>query len=119
MAHDPHRARPSDDGWEPLDPAAEQAADLFLRDAQALDHALLDDTLLDEDFPLGDGTADDSGVVYCPYCGEPAEVSLDAGGGAVQQYVEDCPVCCRPWQLTVRYDASGAATVECEASDPD
>ena len=119
MAHDPPRARPSPDEWEPFEPADDEAGTLFLRDAQALDDALLDDPLLDADFPLGDGTADDSGVVYCPYCGEPSEVSLDAGGGAVQQYVEDCPVCCHPWQLTVRYDASGAATVECEASDPD
>ena len=119
MSHDPLRSRPSPDAWEPLDRPTDEAADIFLRRAGELDDALLDDALLDEDFPLGDGTADDSGVVYCPYCGEPAEVSLDAGGGAVQQYVEDCPVCCRPWQLTVRYDASGAATVECEAGDPD
>lgn len=119
MPHDPLRSRSSPDDRESLDAAADEAADLFLNGAAGLDDALLDDALLDEDFPLGDGTADDSGMVYCPYCGEPAEVALDAGGGAVQQYVEDCPVCCRPWQLTVRYDASGGATVECEASDPD
>jgi hypothetical protein len=31
----------------------------------------------------------------CPYCGEPVEALLDLSGGD-QQYVEDCPVCCRP-----------------------
>lgn len=48
----------------------------------------------------------------CPYCGEPVEAVLDLSGGD-QQYVEDCPVCCRPilfdlcsdgvdWTLAVR-----------------
>ena len=31
----------------------------------------------------------------CPYCGEPAEALLDLSE-AEQQYIEDCPVCCRP-----------------------
>ena len=113
MPHDRRSRR--DSGPDDRDAAPE----LYAPDAALLDELLLDEALLDEAFPLGDGTADDSGVVYCPYCGEPAEVALDAGGGAVQRYVEDCPVCCRPWHLTVRWDASGAATVECEANDPD
>ena len=50
-----------------------------------------------DDFPLGDGTAASETVIVCPYCGEPNEVALDAGGGATQVYVEDCQVCCRPW----------------------
>ncbi|PIB46638.1 hypothetical protein AOA59_04530 [Pseudomonas sp. 2822-15] len=48
----------------------------------------------------------------CPYCGEPAEAVLDLFGGD-QEYIEDCPVCCRPiifdlqvhgdeWMLNVR-----------------
>ncbi|KPY87633.1 Cysteine-rich CPXCG protein [Pseudomonas syringae pv. spinaceae] len=47
-----------------------------------------------------------------PYCGEPVEAVLDLSGGD-QQYIEDCPVCCRPivfdlqtdgedWNLDVR-----------------
>ena len=39
---------------------------------------------LDAEFPLGDGTAETEGVVTCPYCGEPNEIGLDAGGGAFQ-----------------------------------
>jgi hypothetical protein len=48
----------------------------------------------------------------CPYCGEPVSAVLDLSGGD-QQYIEDCPVCCRPilfllwtdgqeWNLEVR-----------------
>jgi hypothetical protein len=47
-----------------------------------------DEALLDDEFPLGDGVADTAGFVYCPYCGEENEVSLDPGGGPVQAYVE-------------------------------
>ena len=40
--------------------------------------------------------------VNCPYCGEPVELDVDAGGGSRQSYVQDCPVCCRRWQVEVR-----------------
>ena len=66
---------------------------------------------LDEDFPLGDGTADVEATVTCPYCAEPALVTLDPGSGDVQQYVEDGPVCCQPWSVDVRDSPEGAATV--------
>lgn len=66
---------------------------------------------MDEDFPLGDGTADIEATVTCPYCAEPALVALDPGSGDAQQYVEDCPICCQPWQVDVRYSAAGIATV--------
>jgi hypothetical protein len=69
------------------------------------------DPLDDDDFPLGDGTADSAITVVCPHCGEANELGLDPGGGALQQYVEDCQVCCRPWRVTVRYDANGEAEV--------
>lgn len=41
----------------------------------------------------------------CPYCGERVTVQADAVGAADETYVEDCPVCCRPW--TVRVSRSG------------
>lgn len=66
---------------------------------------------LDRDFPLGDGTADRSAEAACPYCGEWVELAVDPGGGAAQEYVEDCPVCCRPWQVSVRWDGQGRAHV--------
>ena len=44
----------------------------------------------------------------CPYCGEPVELIIDTGDSVRQDYVEDCPVCCRPWQVTVEQDGRGA-----------
>jgi hypothetical protein len=46
----------------------------------------------------------DPQLLTCPYCGEPVDVAIDEGGGPQQSYVEDCPVCCRPWQVDVTYD---------------
>lgn len=66
---------------------------------------------LDDEFPLGDGTADLDAIVQCPYCGESIEISIDPGGGSEQDYVEDCEVCCQPWQVSVRYDSQGQASV--------
>ncbi|HEX7918120.1 MAG TPA: CPXCG motif-containing cysteine-rich protein [Gemmatimonadales bacterium] len=72
---------------------------------------------LDEEFPLGDGTADTEAEVTCPYCGESVSIALDPGSGAAQEYVEDCQVCCRPWTVTLSYAEDGTATVEVEAND--
>jgi hypothetical protein len=72
---------------------------------------------LDEEFPLGDGTADTGAFVVCPYCGESNEIGLDPGSGAYQEYVEDCQVCCRPWRVSVRYGPDGAAGVTIMAED--
>jgi hypothetical protein len=72
---------------------------------------------LDEEFPLGDGTADTEAEVSCPYCGATNEIALDPGGGAEQEYVEDCPVCCRPWQVRVSYQEDGTAEVTLEDGD--
>jgi Protein of unknown function (DUF3565)/Cysteine-rich CPXCG len=49
--------------------------------------------------------------VICPYCGEAITIGVDPAGGAVQAYVEDCQVCCRPWQVHLSYDEHGAAHV--------
>lgn len=39
----------------------------------------------------------------CPYCGEVVDTLLDLSGGD-QQYIEDCPVCCRPIVFDLRTD---------------
>ena len=51
--------------------------------------------------------------IHCPYCGEPIGLVLDTSAGD-QHYIEDCQVCCRPWRVTVSYDAEGAAEVRVE-----
>jgi len=40
--------------------------------------------------------AADEGAYVCPTCGERIVIPVDRSGGAEQQYVEDCPVCCNP-----------------------
>ena len=78
-----------------------------------------EDDELEEEFPLGDGTAETDAPVTCPYCGEVNEIGLDPGGGAHQEYVEDCQVCCRPWRVLVEYLPDGSAMVEVEAESAD
>ncbi len=72
---------------------------------------------LEDEFPLGDGTADTSASALCPCCGEAVEIALDPGSGARQEYVEDCPVCCQPWRVRVRYTPGGVATVTLDPAD--
>lgn len=72
---------------------------------------------LEDDFPLGDGTADTSGHIECPWCGETVEIAIDPGSGSRQEYVEDCPVCCQPWRVRVRYTPAGTAEIQVEAGD--
>ncbi len=41
-------------------------------------------------------------TVACPYCGEHVELYLEAD--VMGTLVQDCEVCCRPWQVRVGYD---------------
>lgn len=41
----------------------------------------------------------------CPYCGESVQVQAEPLGVAEESYVEDCPVCCRPWTVHLSRDA--------------
>jgi len=58
--------------------------------------------------------ADSDAEAMCPHCGETVVIVLDPGGGACQEYVEDCEVCCRPWRVQVLYNGLGVATVTLE-----
>ena len=51
--------------------------------------------------------------VTCPHCGAGGTVLVDFSGGREQSYVEDCGVCCRPWQVIVRIE-DGEADVRVE-----
>lgn len=50
--------------------------------------------------------------VRCPHCGAVVTIELDPAGGRSQEYVQDCEVCCRPWQVNVWFDVTGAAGVD-------
>jgi hypothetical protein len=53
---------------------------------------------------------------HCPHCGEVVDTWPDPGGGEEQDYVEDCPVCCRPNRIHARFDADeDAYAVSAEA----
>jgi DNA replicative helicase MCM subunit Mcm2 (Cdc46/Mcm family) len=43
----------------------------------------------------------------CEACGEEIVIPIDPTQGASQQYVEDCPVCCRPNVIHIEIDGDG------------
>jgi hypothetical protein len=45
----------------------------------------------------------ESARIDCPYCGEAFETTVDCSAGA-QQYIEDCPVCCQPIEMSTDVD---------------
>ncbi|MGH2571453.1 MAG: CPXCG motif-containing cysteine-rich protein [bacterium] len=53
----------------------------------------------------------------CPYCGEAVDLDVDESGGSRQSYVEDCPVCCRPWQVDVVRDRDGGWNATLRTAD--
>ena len=48
----------------------------------------------------------DNARLRCPWCGERFETLVDISGGDAD-YVEDCPVCCRPIEMHLAVDADG------------
>jgi hypothetical protein len=45
------------------------------------------------------------------------DVVIDEGGDSAQSYVEDCPVCCRPWQVEVTQDDDGEWSIVLRTAD--
>jgi hypothetical protein len=66
--------------------------------------------------PADEDTWDTEVSVNCPHCGEAVIIGVDPTGGVVQDYIEDCQVCCQPWQIHLSYDEHGAAHVRVEAA---
>jgi hypothetical protein len=50
---------------------------------------------------------DDESTYFCDWCGEEIVVPIDLSEGQRQEYVEDCPVCCRPNVICVEADEEG------------
>ena len=57
---------------------------------------------------------DDEASYICDSCGEEIVIPIDPSEGGVQQYVEDCPVCCHPHVLRVEIDEVGRVSVYSE-----
>jgi Cysteine-rich CPXCG len=54
-------------------------------------------------------------LVTCPYCGEEVEIYLEPEiRGAL---VQDCEVCCNPWQLRVSDEEDGERYLEVTRAD--
>jgi hypothetical protein len=53
----------------------------------------------------------DEATYICDGCGEEIVVPIDASAGSHQEYVEDCPVCCRANVIHVELDDEGDARV--------
>ena len=43
----------------------------------------------------------------CDACGEEIMIPLDPSAGTDQEFVEDCPVCCRPNVVHIKVDENG------------
>lgn len=44
--------------------------------------------------------------IDCPYCGENFDLEVDCSAGD-QQYIEDCPTCCQPIEISTAIDFDG------------
>lgn len=53
----------------------------------------------------------------CPYCGEAVELEIDESGGRRQAFVQDCPVCCQPWQVDAVRSGAGSWNVTIRTGD--
>jgi len=53
----------------------------------------------------------DEASYICDACGEEIVIPLDLSAGESQEYVEDCPVCCRPNVIHVDIGEDGLVQV--------
>jgi len=60
-------------------------------------------------------TMRDQASYICDACGEEIVIAIDPSAGAEQEYVEDCPVCCRPNVIRVRFDEDHDVSIEAES----
>jgi len=51
----------------------------------------------------------DEATYVCGECGEEIVIPIDVSQGESQEYVEDCPVCCRANVIRVEVDEDGEA----------
>lgn len=55
-------------------------------------------------------------VIQCPYCWESISVLVDCSV-ELQEYLEDCQVCCRPIIFDVSVDEEGLSSVTVSGDD--
>ena len=52
----------------------------------------------------------DTVYISCPYCGEQIELLIDCSVN-MQEYIEDCEICCKPIILEVNIDGNNNISV--------
>ena len=57
----------------------------------------------------------DEAAYVCDACGEEIVVPIDLSQGSSQDYVEDCPVCCRANVIHIEVDVEGDVRAWAEA----
>lgn len=62
----------------------------------------------------GGNTMRDEASYVCDSCAEEIVVPIDLSAGTSQEYVEDCPVCCRPNVIHVEVEEDGDVRVWAE-----
>lgn len=56
----------------------------------------------------------DECAYICDSCGEEIIIPIDLSAGPMQEYVEDCPVCCHPNVIRIQVGDDGEAFVTSE-----
>jgi hypothetical protein len=51
---------------------------------------------------------------FCDSCGEEIVIPVDLSAGGIQEYVEDCPVCCHPNVIRLEIDEDGSVRISAE-----
>ena len=60
-------------------------------------------------------TMNDESTYICESCGEEIVIPVDVSQGESQEFVEDCPVCCRPNVVHVEVEEGGEVRVWAES----
>ena len=54
-------------------------------------------------------------TIVCPYCGEAVAITLEHEIRGV--LVQDCEVCCNPWQLRIVHAGGGERSIDVSRAD--
>ena len=54
--------------------------------------------------------------ISCHYCGESLEIIIDISV-RLQEYIEDCQVCCKPISLSICVNDEGQPNIEVRSED--
>lgn len=77
----------------------------------------LDEPPVREAFPAFSAAWEETaieGAYVCDACGEEIVIPLDPSEGSIQEYIEDCPVCCRANLISIQFEEGGQVIVSAQ-----